>query len=64
MPWAHTALVLFWVWFSNAIVCSIVSSATKPIYRRAVVYPSNITILVALKVLSYLVFPVKGLIVM
>ena len=40
-----------------------VSPAIKPVYRRAIVYPSNIFILVVLKVLGNLIASIKELIV-
>ena len=39
------------------------TSKRKPIYRRNIVYPSNISILVVLKVLGNLIVSIKELIV-
>ena len=63
MSRVHPIPVVYQVWFSDTVVCSIVSPAIKPIYRGAIIYPSDIFILVALKVLGNLIASIKGLIV-
>ena len=63
MSRAHPTLVAYQVRFGDVVVRSIVSLTTKPIYRGTIIHPSNISILVALKVLGNLVASIKGLIV-
>jgi hypothetical protein len=64
MPRAYPIPVASRVWFSDVVVYSIVLSTIKPTYRRAVVYPGDVSVLVALKTLSDPIVSIKGFIIM
>ena len=61
MSRVHPIPVAYQVWFSDTVVCSVVSPAAKPVYRRAIIHSSNISILVVLKALGNLTASIKGL---